>query len=224
MPHDESPAAAWAELRAGNARFLDNSMAHLAQGFDRRAELKVAQHPFAVIFGCADSRVAAEIIFDQGLGDVFVVRTAGHVLDTTVIGSIEYGVEVLDTRLVVVLGHDNCGAVAAAAHALRTGEQPSGFIRAVTDRVIPSIVNITATDGGFAALTAEALRREHVRHTVSMLHSYSAGLAKAVAEGRCAIVGVEYDLADGKARLIELIGDIGDATFDEYGDDGAALN
>jgi carbonic anhydrase len=189
-------------------------MEHPSQGFDRRAQLKVAQHPFAVVFGCSDSRVAAEIIFDQGLGDVFVVRTAGHVIDTTVIGSIEYGVEILDTPLVVVLGHDNCGAVAAAAHALRTGEQPPGLVRAVVDRVIPSIVNITAANGGFASISADELRREHVRHTVSMLHSYSAGLTKAVEEGRCAIVGVEYDLEDGKARLIEAIGDIGDAEFD----------
>src|SRR5690606_2426708 len=101
-------------------------------------------NPFAVIFGCSDSRVAAEIIFDQGLGDTFVVRTAGHVLDTTVIGSIEYGIGVLDSRLVVVLAHDSCGAVAAAAHTLATGEQATGFVRAVVDRVIPSIVNVTS--------------------------------------------------------------------------------
>ncbi|MBI9115221.1 carbonic anhydrase [Sanguibacter suaedae] len=215
MPHHVSPAAAWAELRSGNSRFVADEMEHPSQGFDRREELKVAQNPFAVVFGCSDSRVAAEIIFDQGLGDVFVVRTAGHVLDTTVIGSIEYGVDVLGTRLVVVLGHDSCGAVAAAAHALATGEQPAGFVRAVVDRVIPSIVNITAANGGgFASVSADVLRREHVRHTVAMLHSYSAGLAAAVAEGRCAIVGVEYDLADGHARLVEVVGDIGDVPLD----------
>lgn len=215
MPHHVSPTAAWTELRAGNNRFISGEMLHPSQGFDRREQIKVSQNPFALVFGCSDSRVAAEIIFDQGLGDVFVVRTAGHVLDTTVIGSIEYGVDILDTRLVVVLGHDSCGAVAAAMHALATGEQPSGFVRAVVDRVIPSIVGITAANGGgFETVSADVLRREHVRHTVSMLHSYSAGLAKAVEEGRCAIVGVEYDLADGHARLIEAIGDIGDAEFD----------
>lgn len=115
----------------------------------------------------------------------------------------------------MVLGHDSCGAVAAAAHTLMTGEQQTGFVRAVVDRVIPSIVNITsANGGGFKSVDADTLRREHVRHTVSMLHSYSAGLARAIDEGRCAIVGVEYDLADGNARLIEAIGDIGDVTFD----------
>lgn len=205
-----TPAQAWAMLRDGNGRFVRDEMEHPSQGAARRAELSVAQHPHTVIFGCADSRVAAEIIFDQGLGDVFVVRTAGHVLDTTVIGSIEYGVNILGTPLVVVLGHDSCGAIAAAAHTLATGEQADGFVRAVVDRVIPSIVNITSSTGSLATLDPDTLRREHVRHTVDMLHGYSAALADAVAEGRLAIVGVEYTLADGRARLVEVVGDVGE--------------
>lgn len=208
-----SPQEAWARLRAGNERFVSGSPAHPSQSADRRRELQAAQYPHTVIFGCSDSRVAAEIIFDQGLGDVFVVRTAGHVLDTTVIGSIEYGVDVLGSSLVVVLGHDSCGAVAAAAHTLATGEQPSGFVRAIVDRVIPSIVNITSGDPGIdvrALSDPDVLRREHVRHTVGMLHGYSAGLAKAVAEGRCAVVGVEYDLSEGGARLVDVVGDVGE--------------
>ncbi|MBM7498103.1 MULTISPECIES: carbonic anhydrase [Oerskovia] len=205
-----TPAEAWAQLRDGNGRFVRDEMEHPSQGAARRAEVSVAQHPHTVIFGCADSRVAAEIIFDQGLGDVFVVRTAGHVLDTTVIGSIEYGVNILGTPLVVVLGHDSCGAIAAAAHTLATGEQADGFVRAVVDRVIPSIVNITSSKGGVSAVDPDTLRREHVRHTVDMLHGYSAALADAVAEGRLAIVGVEYTLADGRARLVEVVGEVGD--------------
>lgn len=205
-----TPAEAWAQLRDGNGRFVRDEMEHPSQGAARRAEVSVAQHPHTVIFGCADSRVAAEIIFDQGLGDVFVVRTAGHVLDTTVIGSIEYGVNILGTPLVVVLGHDSCGAIAAAAHTLATGEQADGFVRAVVDRVIPSIVNITSSSGGVSAVDPDTLRREHVRHTVDMLHGYSAALAGAVAEGRLAIVGVEYTLADGRARLVEVVGDVDD--------------
>jgi carbonic anhydrase len=206
-----TPTEAWARLRDGNGRFVRDEMEHPSQGADRRAEISAAQHPHTVIFGCADSRVAAEIIFDQGLGDVFVVRTAGHVLDTTVIGSIEYGVNVLGTPLVVVLGHDSCGAIAAAAHTLATGEQADGFVRAVVDRVIPSIVNITSSAGGVSAVDPDTLRREHVRHTVDMLHGYSVGLADAVAEGRLAIVGVEYTLADGQARLVEVVGEVGEA-------------
>ncbi|WP_036970345.1 carbonic anhydrase [Promicromonospora kroppenstedtii] len=208
-----SPREAWTRLREGNDRFVADTPAHPSQNADRRRELQAAQHPHTVIFGCSDSRVAAEIIFDQGLGDVFVVRTAGHVVDTTVVGSIEYGVEVLGASLVVVLGHDSCGAVAAAAHTLSTGEQPPGFVRAVVDRVIPSIASITSGDPAqaMAALSDQnVLRREHVKHTVDMLHGYSAALADAVKEGRCAVVGLEYDLAEGSARMVNVIGEVGE--------------
>lgn len=206
-----TPAEAWAALRDGNDRFVRGAMEHPSQGIDHRASLSREQHPFAVIFGCSDSRVAAEIIFDQGLGDVFVVRTAGHVLDTAVLGSIEYGVEVLGAPLVVVLGHDSCGAVAAATTALTTGELPRGFVRAIVDRVIPSIVNIAGGEDrrAIASLSAAELGHEHVRHTVSMLQGYSAALATAVDEGRCAIVGLEYTLADGRVHVAETLGDIG---------------
>lgn len=208
MPTSLSPAQAWRQLKEGNSRFIRDEMEHPSQGFDRRKELEIAQQPFATFFGCSDSRVAAEIIFDQGLGDLFVVRTAGHVLDTTVIGSIEYAVDVLKTPLIVVLGHDSCGAVHAAAQALTTGDQPTGFIRALTDRVIPSIVSLTKDDGGLDALDEGKLRREHVKYTVEMLHSYSVSLARAVSEGRLAIIGLEYDLKDGQAHIISSIGEI----------------
>lgn len=208
MPTSLTPSQAWKKLREGNERFVHDEMEHPSQGFDRRKELQIAQAPFAAFFGCSDSRVAAEIIFDQGLGDLFVVRTAGHVLDTTVIGSIEYAVEVLHTPLVVILGHDSCGAVHAAAQALTKGVQPTGFIRALTDRVIPSIVHLTKDDGGMDALDEAVLRREHVKYTVDMLHSYSMSLANAVSEGRTAIIGLEYDLEDGQAHLIAQIGTI----------------
>lgn len=210
MPTGFSPAQAWKQLKDGNNRFVGGSMEHPAQGFDRREELRVAQHPVATFFGCSDSRVAAEIIFDQGLGDLFVVRTAGHVLDTTVIGSIEYAVEVLRTPLIVVLGHDSCGAVQAATDALRTGVQPPGFVRAVTDRIIPSIVAMTTAEGGIESVSADELRRVHVQHTMEMLHGYSASVRGAIDEGRCAIIGLEYDLNDGQAHLIGSIGSITD--------------
>jgi carbonic anhydrase len=216
MTHVTTPAEAWAALRAGNDRFVRGEMEHPSQGFERRAQVQAAQHPFAVVFGCSDSRVAAEIIFDQGLGDVFVVRTAGHVLDTTVIGSIEYGVEVLGASLVVVLGHDSCGAVAAATAALTTGEQPRGFVRAVVDRVIPSIVSLAhgpdaeGRPRDIGSVDPAELGHEHVRHTVDMLRSYSVTLAEAIDEGRCAVVGVEYALAEGDARLTSAVGDVGE--------------
>lgn len=213
-----TPAQAWTALQEGNARFVSGEVEHPSQSVDRRAEVSTSQHPFAVLFGCSDSRVAAEIIFDRGLGDMFVVRTAGHVVDTTVIGSIEYGVEVLSAPLIVVLGHDSCGAVAAAREALVTGERPPGMIRAVVDRVIPSIVTRAPTRTGQAVGTgtgfelevpeAAELGREHLRGTVQMLSSYSQMLAQAVAEGRCAIVGAEYTLADGRVSAVETVGTI----------------
>jgi carbonic anhydrase len=168
-----------------------------------------------VIFGCSDSRVAAEIIFDQGLGDVFVVRTAGHVVDTTVIGSIEYGTELLGASLVVVLGHDLCGAIAATAHTLATGEQPPGYVRAVVDKVIPSVVALTSKartpdDDGTALYDPNTLRTAHVRQTVDVLAGYSAALRERVEKGDLAIVGVEYDLAEGNARLVHVFGDVGE--------------
>nr|WP_231496062.1 carbonic anhydrase [Cellulomonas sp. HZM] len=207
MDRPTTPAQAWAALREGNDRFVRGEMDHPSQSIERRTELSSSQAPFAVLFGCSDSRVAAEIIFDQGLGDLFVVRTAGHVLDTTVIGSIEYGVAVLGTPLVVVLGHDSCGAVAAATTALNDGDLPPGFVRAVVDRVIPSIVNLVGPQG-IGTLDAATLGHEHVRHTVQMLQGYSVTLAEAVEAGRCAIIGLEYTLADGKVHVAEVAGDV----------------
>lgn len=208
-----TPAEAWSALLAGNERFVAGTMEHPSQDGDRRGEIAAAQTPFAVLFGCSDSRVAAEIVFDRGLGDLFVVRTAGHVVDTTVLGSIEYGVEVLGAPLVVVLGHDSCGAVAAAAEALTTGVMPTGFVRAVVDRVIPSIVDLPSegegeAGGGRRVLvpSAEVLGREHLSHTVDMLLSYSRALAEAVEQGRCAVIGVEYTLAEGRARAVDIRG------------------
>ncbi|MCL2466729.1 MAG: carbonic anhydrase [Micrococcales bacterium] len=210
-----TPLDAWTILREGNDRFVRGQPGHPCQDAARRRELQIAQHPHTVVLGCSDSRVAAEIIFDQGLGDVFVVRTAGHVLDTAVIGSIECGTEVLGAALVMVLGHDSCGAVAATAQTLATGEPPPGFPRTVVDKVIPSITQITSranADGvGLPReLDAATLGTEHVRHTVAALSEFSEALRQGVDDGRLAIVGVEYDLVEGRARLVEVEGDVGE--------------
>lgn len=205
MTETATPAAVWTEMQRGNARFVAGEPSHPRQDVERRHDLAHTQAPRAALFGCADSRLAAEIIFDQGLGDLFVVRTAGHVLDTTVIGSIEYGVEVLGAPLVVVLGHDSCGAVAAATAALNDGVVQRGFVRAVVDRVIPSIIGLGEADGPTDAAT---LGHEHVRNTVQMLQAYSVSLAEAIDAGRCAIVGLEYTLADGTVHLVETAGEI----------------
>ena len=139
MPNT-SPATAWKALKEGNERFVAGKPAHPSQSIEFRARLVKGQKPTAVLFGCADSRVAAEIIFDQGLGDMFVVRTAGHVIDGAVLGSIEYAVTVLKVPLIAVLGHDSCGAVQATLSALDDGVLPDGYVRDVAERAIPSIL------------------------------------------------------------------------------------
>jgi carbonic anhydrase len=159
-----------------------------------------------VVFGCADSRVAAEIIFDQGLGDMFVVRTAGHVADSAVLGSIEYAVTVLDVPLVVVLGHDSCGAVKATLNALDDGEVPGGYIRDIVERVTPSI--LLGRNQGLTRV--DEFEAKHVNETVQQLRVRSAPIAQRIIEGTLAIAGVTYHLADGRVVLRDHVGDIGE--------------
>lgn len=192
-PHD-----AFELLLAGNQRFVGGTPEHPNQDATRRAEIAPAQQPFAVLFGCSDSRLAAEIIFDRGLGDLFVVRTAGHVTGAEVLGSIEYGVDVLGCPLVVVLGHDSCGAVGAACAALEDGMAPAGYVRDVVERVTPSVLAARAA----GRVEPEEILAEHIRHTVDLLLDRSRVLAEKVAAGQAAVVGLCYRLADGSAQLV----------------------
>ncbi|MFF1791107.1 carbonic anhydrase [Kitasatospora sp. NPDC058243] len=192
------PDQAMQVLMEGNARFVAGSPEHPNQDAGRRAALAPAQRPFAVLFGCSDSRLAAEIIFDRGLGDLFVVRTAGHVTGAEALGSIEYGVSVLECPLVVVLGHDSCGAVGAAIEALDQGRLPGGFVRDVVERVTPSVVSARAA----GIEDPDGIVDEHIRQTVDLLLERSQLLAAKVAEGSAAVVGLSYRLRDGQARTV----------------------
>ena len=201
-----SPITAWKALKEGNERFVSGQVQHPSQSVEDRARLAHGQKPTAVVFGCSDSRVAAEIIFDQGLGDMFVVRTAGHVADSAVLGSIEYAVTVLDVPLIVVLGHDSCGAVKATLSALEDGEVPGGYVRDIVERVTPSILL-----GRHAGLTrVDEFEARHVNETVVQLRVRSAPVAQRIIEGRLAIVGLTYHLADGRVVLRDHVGDIGE--------------
>ncbi|MGB2935675.1 MAG: carbonic anhydrase [Nostocoides sp.] len=200
-----TPEQAWRLLAAGNARFMADERAHPHQDMDVRHRLALKQAPFAVFFGCGDSRVAAEIIFDQGLGDLFVVRTAGHVVDFSVLGSLEFGVGNLGAPLVVVLGHDSCGAVAAAIHSAQSGDMPKGYVRDIVERMTPSVF-AAARQG---PLTSESVEREHVRSTCELLYERSTIIRESVGTGRLAIVGCEYKLSEGAAQVVHVIGDIG---------------
>ncbi|OSC40626.1 carbonic anhydrase [Mycobacterium decipiens] len=205
MPNT-NPIAAWKALKEGNERFVAGRPEHPSQSVDHRASLAAGQKPTAVIFGCADSRVAAEIIFDQGLGDMFVVRTAGHVIDSAVLGSIEYAVTVLNVPLIVVLGHDSCGAVNAALSALNDGNLPGGYVRDVVERVAPSIL-LGRRDG---LTRVDEFEQRHIHETVAQLMARSSAINHRVAAGSLAIVGVTYQIADGQAVLRDRVGDIGD--------------
>lgn len=205
MPNT-SPITAWKALKEGNERFVAGQPQHPSQSIEDRARLAAGQTPTAVIFGCADSRVAAEIIFDQGLGDMFVVRTAGHVIDSAVLGSIEYAVGVLNVPLIAVLGHDSCGAVQATLSALDEGAVPGGYIRDLVERVTPSILA-----GRREGLTrVDEFEARHVAETGTQLLARSTLISERVAAGSLAIVGLTYHLADGKVVLREHLGDIGE--------------
>ncbi|WP_426565958.1 carbonic anhydrase [Angustibacter sp. McL0619] len=203
-----TPAQAWAELQAGNERFARGHSANADKDLARRAEVAVSQHPFALVFGCGDSRVSAEIVFDQGLGRLFVVRTAGHVVDSGVLGSVEFGVGYLSIPLVVVLGHDSCGAVSATIDAVESGILPAGFVRDIVERVTPSV--LAAQRAGRSS--TEEVEAEHVRQTVRLLVDRSAMLSDAVLRGALAVVGLVYALDDGRVSVVEVIGDVAGAS------------
>ncbi|OBK79782.1 carbonic anhydrase [Mycobacterium sp. 1164985.4] len=205
MPNT-SPVTAWKALKEGNERFVAGKPVHPSQGVEHRASLAGSQRPTAVVFGCGDSRVAAEIIFDQGLGDMFVVRTAGHVIDSAVLGSIEYAVAVLNVPLVVVLGHDSCGAVKATLSALDEGQVPGGYVRDIVERVMPSIL-LGRRDG---LSRVDEFEARHVSETGAQLLARSTTVSERVASGDLAIVGVTYHLADGQVVLRDHLGDIGE--------------
>jgi carbonic anhydrase len=201
-----TPVTAWKALKEGNERFVAGKPAHPSQSLEHRASLTAGQRPIAAILGCSDSRVAAELIFDQGLGDVFVVRTAGQAIDSAVLGSIEYAVTVLSVPLIVVLGHDSCGAVKAAIGAIDDGAVPGGFVRDVVERVAPSIL-LGRRDG---LTRVDEFEERHVSETVKQLVERSTAISDGVDAGTLGIAGITYRLAKGRAALVDHVGDIGE--------------
>ncbi|WP_161928366.1 carbonic anhydrase [Gordonia crocea] len=201
-----TPAQAWAELKAGNIRFVAGEPDHPNQGIDRRAVLAEGQAPATVLFGCSDSRVAAEMIFDQGLGDMFVVRTAGHIIDSSVLGSLEFATELLNVPLIAILGHDSCGAVGSTVASLNDLTIPGGYVRDIVERVGPSI--LSARSKGKSRL--DEFEAEHVVETGRLLMQRSLLIKGRVDAGEVAIVGLTYHLAEGRVALRSVIGDVGD--------------
>lgn len=206
-----TPADVWTAMLEGNRRFVAGEPRHPRQDAERRHELAHTQRPTAALFGCSDSRLAAEIIFDEGLGDLFVIRNAGQVVSDSVVGSLEYAVAVLNVPLIVVLGHDECGAVRAAidSTAADAPALPANIWRQVAP-IVPAVRRVLTAHEGATAQTvdAEEVGREHLRDTVAGILRSSELISEAVAEGRVAIVGANYRLADGTAIPDVVVGDV----------------
>ncbi len=186
-------------LRAGNRRFVEGrrfneSVADL----DRRARLVDAQEPFAIILGCSDSRVPSELVFDQGLGDLFVIRVAGNIIAPSQIGSVEFAAEAFGTKVAVVLGHSSCGAVMATIDEARgRTHHESGNLRSIIDRVRPAVDPLLARDDlDETALLHEAVRA-NVRQAAEQLRHGSGVIEEKVRSGELLIVGAEYSLETG---------------------------
>lgn len=212
-----TPQAVWNDLIAGNARFVAGQPEHPNQDGARRTATSVSQTPRAALFGCADSRLAAEIIFDNGLGDLFVVRNAGHIISDSVIASLEYAVVMLGVSLVTVLAHDHCGAVQAAINSRQQNPDPlPPRITAMLDPIIPSVQAIWLAEQSGTPyvdpdnIEAEKVNRHHLRTTVSQLLYSSEVLSDAVADGRLGFIGAHYRLTEGRVEPVIAVGN-----FDE---------
>jgi carbonic anhydrase len=204
------PSKAWSVMMRGNARFVAGEPRHPRQDVERRESLAHNQQPDVVLFGCSDSRLAAEIIFDKGLGDLFVVRNAGQVISDSVVGSLEYAVGVLHVPLIVVLGHDQCGAVRAAIDSLAPEATPlPPHINNLIQQIAPA-VNRVAKTRSVKPWEADPFEvgREHLRDTVAELLERSEMISDAVAAGILGIVGANYKLLEGTAVPDIILGNL----------------
>ncbi|HET9424001.1 MAG TPA: carbonic anhydrase [Gemmatimonadaceae bacterium] len=198
------PREALDRLREGNTRFVANVRDSDPFIHTRRAELATGQQPFAIILGCSDSRVPAEIVFDQGLGDLFVIRVAGNIVAPSQVGSVEFAAARFDTRLVVVLGHSQCGAIGATLEELENPQNKSRNLQSIVDRVRPAIAGLLATDlrHNREALVKEAVRA-NIRASVDHLRHGSAILEQLAEDNGLLIVGAEYSLETGVVEFFE---------------------
>jgi carbonic anhydrase len=192
------PAEALADLLAGNRRFAAGRPRyghHVANAAARSRN----QQPYAVVVGCIDSRVPLEAVFDQNFGSICVVRSGGHVLDRSIVGSIEFAVSALEVSLVMVLGHERCGAIASTVEALRTGNRPDGSLSYLVEEIAPA-VEAVGVDGSDSNVHTRAMR-EHVWRTVERLREVPM-LAEADAQGKVHVVGAVYDLDTGVVTVL----------------------
>jgi carbonic anhydrase len=207
----QTPAQVWTDMVRGNERFVSGQPLHPRQDVERREELAAAQHPDVALFGCSDSRLAAEIIFDKGLGDLFVVRNAGQVISDSVVGSLEYAVAVLNVPLLIVLGHDECGAVRAAIDSAQPDAEPlPPHIAQLIAPIAPAVQRVVAAEGLAPGEWPDAAEvgREHLRDTVAELLESSELISEAIAAGTLAVVGANYRLAEGRVVPDVMVGQL----------------
>jgi len=195
----KSPEEALARLLAGNLRYAEDHTLSINESSQRRVEVAQGQHPFATIFSCVDSRVPPELVFDRGLGDLFVIRTAGHVIDHAVLGSLEFGAAELKIPLIMVLGHAKCGAVNATLEAVENHTEAPNDIAYLVDHIAPAIELAAEREGDPLSNCIKA----NVELTVKELQQSSI-LADAIAQGQLMIVGAQYNLETGMVELIEI--------------------
>ena len=196
-------------LLEGNERFAaGRASIDAMESRARRAELVAGQAPFAIVLGCSDSRVPAELVFDQGLGDLFVIRVAGNIVAPSQVGSVEFAAERFRTRLVMVLGHSQCGAILATLEALgRTDGAPSRGLSSIVDRIRPSVEGLLRSGQpmDFETLVHEAVRA-NVRAAVGQLRHGSDSLERLIADEGLLVVGAEYFLESGRVHLFDGLG------------------
>jgi carbonic anhydrase len=194
-----TPAAALARLLAGNRRFVSGHARHPHQTLADLHEVAAGQHPFAITIGCADSRVSPEFLFDQGLGDLFDNRVAGNIVDDLLLGSIEFAVEEFGSPLVVVLGHERCGAVSATIDAIESGAGAPGHIGTIVDALRPIVEPELSRPGD----VVDNAVRANIRAQAAQLTARSELLAGHVRAGELRIVGARYDLDTGRVTLVK---------------------
>ena len=199
-----SAREALARLREGNARFVSESRSsEILTTEHRRRELASGQEPFAIILGCSDSRVPAALVFDQGLGDLFVIRVAGNIVAPSQIGSVEFAAARFGTRLVVVLGHTSCGAILATIEELgRPSEDQSRNLRSIVDRVRPSVAPLLNSGRSMTDLVSDAVRA-NIQASVEQLKRGSDIIEQLVREEDLLVVGAEYSLETGEVDFFD---------------------
>lgn len=196
-----SPAQAWARLEGGNRRWVAGNLEHPDQDLQSRRRLAVRQDPFATIVSCIDSRVPPEVVFDQGIGDLFAVRTGAQTIDGLVTASIEYGPLENGTPLIVVMGHQRCGAITAAVESIQSGDRLPGHLGLIVERLKPAY-NLAGSGPGDQI---DRVVRAQIHRTVSAL-AHDGPLADLVKRGDLGIVGAYYDLESGLVTRLEALG------------------